>query len=65
MMGNWQEAFKIKDFLKEFEPVFLQLPRCEGKEVIWEIAFESDHDRNHTFIVTMHDFAAYELLIDG
>lgn len=62
---NWQEGFRIKDFNREFEPVYLRLPRCEGKVIIWEIAFESDHDRNHTFTVTMNDFIAKEILIDG
>jgi hypothetical protein len=64
-VGNWQEGFKIKDFNREFEPVYLRLPRCEGNVIIWEIAFESDHDRNHTFTVTMNDFVAKEILIDG
>ncbi len=63
--GNWKVGFKITDFNKEFEPVYLRLPRCETKPVIWEIAFESDHDRNHTFNLTMEDFVAKEILIDG
>lgn len=63
--GNWQEGFKIKDFNKEFEPVYLRLPKCETKPIVWEIAFHSDHDRNHTFTATMENFAAKELLIDG
>ena len=63
--GNWQEGFRINNFKKEFEAVYLQLPRCESKPVIWEIAFESDHDRNHTFTITMSDFEAKEILIDG
>jgi hypothetical protein len=63
--GNWKEDFKISDFNKEFEPVYLRFPRCESKPIIWEIAFESDHDRNHTFTVTMNDFEAREILIDG
>ena len=63
--GNWQEGFKIKDFNKEFDPVYLRLPRCETKPIIWEIAFNSDHDRNHTFTLTMNDFVAKEILIDG
>ena len=62
---NWQEGFKIKDIIKEFDPVYLRLPRCETKPIIWEIAFESDHDRNHTFTLTMNDFVAKEILIDG
>lgn len=63
--GNWKEGFKINDFHKEFEPVYLRLPRCESKPIVWEIAFESDHDRNHTFTLTMSDFDAKEILIDG
>jgi hypothetical protein len=63
--GNWKEGFKITDFQKEFEPVYLRLPRCESKPIVWEIAFESDHDRNHTFTLTMSDFDAKEILIDG
>ena len=63
--GNWKEGFKINDFQKEFEPVYLRLPRCENKPIVWEIAFESDHDRNHTFTLTMSDFGAKEILIDG
>ena len=63
--GNWKAGFKINDFQKEFEPVYLRVPRCENKPIIWEIAFESDHDRNHTFTLTMSDFEAKEILIDG
>ena len=63
--GNWEESFKILDFNKEFKPVYLRLPRCESKPVIWEIAFESDHDKNHTFTLTMSDLQAKEILIDG
>ena len=63
--GNWNEGFKVSDFLKEFEPVYLHLPRCEDKPIVWEIAFESEHDRNHTFTLTMSDFDAKEILIDG
>lgn len=63
--GNWKEGFKINDFQKEFEPVYLRLPKCENKPIVWEIAFESDHDRNHTFTLTMSDFDAKEILIDG
>lgn len=62
---NWKEGFKIKDFRKEFNAVYLELPRCEKEPIIWEIAFESDHDLNHTFTLTMNDFEAKEILIDG
>lgn len=63
--GNWKDGFKINDFNKEFEPVYLRLPRCASKPIKWEIAFESDHDRNHTITLTMSDFNASEILIDG
>jgi hypothetical protein len=63
--GNWKEGFKINDFQKEFEPVYLRLPRCDNKPIVWEIAFESDHDRNHTFTLTMSNFDGKEILIDG
>lgn len=63
--GNWKEGFQIVDFAKEFEPVYLMIPRCESTPIIWEIAFESDHDRNHTFTLTMNDFEAKEIMIDG
>ena len=63
--GNWKEGFKIGNFQKEFQAVYLRLPRCETKPVIWEIAFNSEHDRNHTFTLTMSDFEAKEILIDG
>jgi hypothetical protein len=62
---NWKEGFKIADFKKEFEPVYLQIPRCETEPAVWEIAFESEHDRNHTFTLTMSGFDAKEILIDG
>lgn len=62
---NWQEDFRIIDFQKEFIPVYLRLPRCEKKPIVWEIAFESYHDRNHTFTITMSNFEAKEILIDG
>ncbi len=50
---------------KEFEAVYLRIPRCETNPVIWEISFHSDHDRNHTFSLTMSGFEAKEILIDG
>lgn len=62
---NWNEDFVITDFLKEFEPVFLELPGCESLPVVWEIAFESEHDLNHLFTVTMNGFTAKFISIDG
>jgi hypothetical protein len=62
---NWKEEFQIKDFKKEFKPVYLYIPTCESSPVIWEIAFESEHDLNHHFTITMNDFDAKEILIDG
>ena len=62
---NWKEEFAILSFQSEFKSVYLNLPRCETKPIIWEIAFESDHHKNHTFTLTMHDYEAKEILIDG
>lgn len=64
-LRNWKEGFKINHFEKEFDPVYLQLPRCESKPINWEIAFESDLDRNHNFTISMSDFEAKDILIDG
>jgi len=62
---NWKKNFEIKDFLSEFKAVYLFLPRCEEEVKIWEIAFETEHDLNHTITMTMSDFKATEILIDG
>ncbi|WP_190810967.1 hypothetical protein [Flagellimonas sp. S3867] len=62
---NWKEDFNITDFRKEFKAVYLYLPRCEKEPKIWEIAFETEHDLNHTITVTMNDLKATEILIDG
>jgi hypothetical protein len=62
---NWKNDFKITDFKKEFAPVYLRLPSCETNPIIWEIAFESEHDKNHTFTLIMNDYEAKEILIDG
>jgi hypothetical protein len=62
---KWQEDFKIIDFEKEFKPVYLIIPRCDTKTNVWQIAFESDHDKNHTFTLTMEDFTAIKILVDG
>ena len=62
---NWKEDFEITDFNKEFKAVYLYLPRCEKETKVWEIAFESEHDLNHTFTLTMNDLNATEILIDG
>ena len=62
---NWTEEFAIKNFNEEFTPVYLWLPKCESTPIIWEIAFESGHDLDHTFTVTMNDDVAKEILIDG
>jgi hypothetical protein len=62
---NWKEDFKIANFHKEFKAVYLHLPRCEKEPKTWEIAFESEHDLNHTFTLTMNNLKATEILIDG
>ena len=63
--GKWKEGFKIANFQKEFEAVYLRIPRCETDPVVWEISFESEHDRNHVFSLTMSGFEAKKLLVDG
>jgi hypothetical protein len=63
--GNWKEGFRIKDFKKEFKAVYIFIPKCNSVNVIWEIAFESTHDESHTFTITMNNFIATEVLIDG
>lgn len=62
---NWKEEFKIIDFENEFKPVHLTIPRSESEEKIWQIAFESEHDLNHIFTITMKNFIATEIMIDG
>jgi hypothetical protein len=62
---NWKPDFSISDFRKKFTPVYLRIPRCDSNVIIWEIAFETKHDENHTITMTIKDFEASELLIDG
>jgi hypothetical protein len=62
---NWKEDFVIRNLLKEFELMFIQLPRCETQPVVWEIAFDTEYDRNHLFTVTMNGFIAKFVSIDG
>ncbi len=62
---NWKEDFTIKDFQKEFEVIHLYLPKCESNPIVWEISFETEHDRNHIITLTMAGFEAKEILIDG
>ncbi len=61
---NWKEGFKINNFEKEFIPVYLFIPRCETEPIIWEIAFESEHNKNHSFTLTMENFKATDIIID-
>jgi hypothetical protein len=62
---NWKEDFTIQNFKSEFQPVYINIPKCDVKPIVWEIAFESEHDRNHTFTCTMQNDNAIEILIDG
>lgn len=62
---NWKSDFEITNFKDEFYPVYLRIPSCNQQPIIWEIAFESPHDLNHSFSVTMKNFTGMELLIDG
>ena len=62
---NWKKDFKISDFRNEFKAVYLYLPRCEDEMKVWEIGFETEHDSNHTILMTMNDLKATEILVDG
>ena len=62
---NWKPDFEIKNFNDEFQPEYLKISKCEEQPIIWNISFSSWHDENHYFEVTMNDFQAIDLLIDG
>lgn len=62
---NWKKDFMISDFRNEFKAVYLHLPRCTERPIIWKISFETEHDLNHIFIITMNDLKAIEISIDG
>ena len=62
---NWQPDFQIQNFDQEFLPVHMTIPQIGDKEVVWELAFETNHDRNHAVTITFKDFEATEILIDG
>ena len=62
---NWKENFAVKNFRFEFFPVYLNLTRFNKGSFEWEIAFNSIHDFNHQFTVSIKDFVAQSILIDG
>ena len=62
---NWKENFAVKNFRFEFFPVYLNLTRFNKGSFEWEIAFNSIHDFNHQFSVSIKDFVAQSILIDG
>ncbi len=62
---NWKEDFKIIDFYKEFQPIYLNLPIKKSMQDDWEIVFETIHDPNHQFTIIMSDMKAKEINIDG
>jgi hypothetical protein len=62
---NWKEDFAIKNFPVEFSPVYLNLTQFSTDSFKWEIAFDSSHDLNHQFTVSIKDFKAQSVLIDG
>ena len=62
---NWKEDFAIKNFHVEFSPVYLNLTQFGNGLFEWEIAFDSIHDLNHQFTVSIRDFTAQSVLIDG
>lgn len=66
LFRNMDEDFEIKDFDAEFLISDLKFPDMSTAPITWEMTFESVHDRNHIFTVTLHDFEPEsEILIDG
>jgi hypothetical protein len=63
--NSWKVDFKIKNFRNEFEAIHLKIPRCNTKPIIWEIAFETIHDENHTYTITMNDLEPKEIRFEG
>jgi hypothetical protein len=62
---NWKDGMKVIDFSKEFTPVGITLPRFEKTPINWSISFETVHDLDHQIEITMQDFEAIGILIDG
>lgn len=62
---DWQPDFMIKNFEKEFTPIYITIPRLTKKEMKWELAFNTIHDLNHTITITLRNFEPIEILIDG
>ena len=62
---NWRPDFQIQNFDQEFWPVHMTIPQIGDREAIWELAFNTSHDRNHTVTITYKDFEATDILIDG
>ena len=63
--GNWKEGFKVHNFQEEFDPICIQILRCENNPVVWKISFDTLYDENHAFTLTMSEFEAKEIGIDG
>jgi hypothetical protein len=65
--GNFQEwkiEFEINSFEKKFNPVYVFIPNCLEKPVVWEIPFESIPgfvSYNYPYILTI-EMADYEPL---
>lgn len=62
---DWKEDYKILNFSSEFKPVYIHLPHINKEPKVWEIVFEIEHDLNHNITITMENFEAKEILIDG
>lgn len=63
--ANYKEDFRITDFQKQFEAVYLVLPRCETVPVEWKICFETKLVEADSFTATMSGFEVTHILIDG
>lgn len=59
------DNFKIKDFNKEFNLKQVTIPNFHEKILVWNLSFESIHEKNHLFTVDFNNYEAIDLQIDG
>ncbi|MCB2377487.1 hypothetical protein LGH70_07835 [Hymenobacter sp. BT635] len=64
---HWLRPAGIRDFIAEFWPVHISIPTItsEVESMEWELAFETVHDKNHTFTIMLQGVTPRQLCIDG
>ena len=63
--SNSIEDFKIVDFNSEFSVDHITIPHQKAKPLVWDMAFTTIHDENHTIFVAFSDFKLTKFHIDG